>query len=281
MERAAAVEGQEVGDVDQGADRLLPDRPQPPLQPVGRRTVGHPAHDAAEEGGAGVGIVRANLDRARKGPGDRGDRRRDQHSDPGGGKVARDPRDAHAVLPVRCHRDLDHRIVEPGPRGVARPHRRVGGQVDNPVVLVRQLELAHRAHHAAALDPADRRDLERQVTSGDIHARRAEHAFHAGARVRRAADDLDRIAVAGGDGQDAQLVGPRMRRCGQHLGDDEGGEPCGWICHAFDLEADLSQRVDDAVERGVGHKMVAEPRQGEFHAPTPALSVGTSVALKP
>ena len=84
-------------------------------------------------------------------------------------------------------------------------------------MLVAELELAHRAHHAAALDAADRRDLKREVAARHIGAGRAEHADQAGARIGRAADDLDRLAVAGIDGQHLELVRLRMRLRGQHL----------------------------------------------------------------
>ena len=44
----------------------------------------------------------------------------------GGGEVARDAVHAGAVGPVRRQVDLDHRIVEAGPFGVAGADRRVG-----------------------------------------------------------------------------------------------------------------------------------------------------------
>ena len=58
--------------------------------------------------------------------------------------------------------------------------------------------------------------FKRHVAAGDIGAGRAEHAEHAGARVGRAAHDLDRLAFAGVDGQHLQLVGLRMLLRGQH-----------------------------------------------------------------
>ena len=52
--------------------------------------------------------------------------------------------------------DVEHGIVELSVIGEGRADRRIGGQLDDPVMLVAELQLAHRAHHAVALDAADR-----------------------------------------------------------------------------------------------------------------------------
>src|SRR5262245_31575791 len=45
MERAAAVVGNQIGDIDERVDRAKPDRLQPPLQPFGRTAVLDAAHE--------------------------------------------------------------------------------------------------------------------------------------------------------------------------------------------------------------------------------------------
>ena len=52
VQRPAAVEGDEIGDVDKRVDWTQPDCGQPLLQPVGRRTVLDAAHQAQAEGRA-------------------------------------------------------------------------------------------------------------------------------------------------------------------------------------------------------------------------------------
>src|SRR5262249_24996165 len=52
MQRPTAIEGDEVRDIDQGIDRAQPDRGQAPLQPVGRRPVLYPAHEAQRKAAA-------------------------------------------------------------------------------------------------------------------------------------------------------------------------------------------------------------------------------------
>ena len=83
-------------------------------------------------------------------------------------------------------------------------------------MVVAQLQFARRAHHAAALDAADRRDLQGHVATGDIIPRRAKHAEHAWACIGRTADDLDLLTGARVDGEDLQLVGLWVLFRGEH-----------------------------------------------------------------
>ncbi len=61
-----------------------------------------------------------------------------------------------------------------------------------------------------AFHAADGADAERDIDAGDVDARPREGADEAGPRVRRTADHLHRLAVAGIDRQHLQLVGLRM-----------------------------------------------------------------------
>ena len=51
-------------------------------------------------------------------------------------EIAGDAAHAHAILPVGRDRDVDHRIVEPGIVGIGGADRRIGGQLDDAVMLV-------------------------------------------------------------------------------------------------------------------------------------------------
>ena len=57
VQRAAEVDGEEVGDVDQRVDRPQADRDQPVLQPLRARPVAQVADGAAEDPGARLGPV--------------------------------------------------------------------------------------------------------------------------------------------------------------------------------------------------------------------------------
>ena len=97
VERAGAVEGDEVGDVDQRRDRAQADGTQAVLEPLRRGTVFHAPDDAAVEDRAGlVRHVGCEVDADRTGErsGDRFDRRGDQFSEAPRGKVARHAGDA-------------------------------------------------------------------------------------------------------------------------------------------------------------------------------------------
>ena len=140
---------------------------------------------------------------------------------------------------------LDHRVVETGILRVARADRRIVGQIDDAFVIVGDLQLEFRDQHAAALDVADGADAERHVLAGNEGAERREHALHAGARIRRAAHHLDRIAVAGVDHADAQPVGIGMLFRFDHAGDDERRERLRLVLDALDFKPDHGQLVGD------------------------------------
>ncbi len=147
-------------------------------------------------------------------------------------------------------------------------------------MVLAELELAGRAHHAAAFDAADRSDRQGHVTAGDIGARRPEHADHSGAGVGRAAHDLN-CALAGIDGQHLQLVGLRVFLGGEHARDLEWRQRLSRIGQLLDLKPDIGQLLGELLGRSVGVEMILEPGKGEFHAPTPPDNVGTSSARKP
>ena len=114
------------------------------------------------------------------------------------------------------------------------------------------------------LDAADHAFGERDLLARDECADRREHAFHAGARVGRAADDLHRLA-AGVDHADAQAVGVRMLLRLDHPRDDEALIFGARVLDALDLETDARQRLDDLGQRGRRVEVILEPGEGEFH----------------
>ena len=194
---------------------------------------------------------------------------------PLGREIAGDAVNAHAIGPVGRHRHLDHRIGAVI-IGKTRPHRRVGGQFDDTIVVIAQFELAGRAHHAVALDPADRALPQHHAVGRNHRAGQAKHALHPGPRIGRAADDLQRLAVTGINREHLQLVGIGVARRGEHVRDAETGELVSRIFHALDLEADGIQRIADLRDVGGGLEVILEPGQRELHAlaPTPAERVG-------
>ena len=158
VQRAAAVEGQVVGDVDERIDRLLADALELALQPFGRGAILDALHHAQREQGRErlrVAEVEADPDRARIGAAHRIELRFHKRADLGRRKIARDAVDAEAVGAVRRDRDLDHRVVEPDHRRERLSDRSVRRQLQNAVGLLGKAEFAARAQHAGRGHAAD------------------------------------------------------------------------------------------------------------------------------
>ena len=155
VKRAAAVVRDVVGDIDQRVDRPEPDRLQATLQPLGARSVPDAANDAAGEDRAGVGapLVEIELDRNRIGeaPRHRLDRIGLQPAETGRGEVTGDAADAEAVGPVRRDGDIEHDVVETERLRRWAPDLGALGKLDDAGMLVGQLQLALRQHHAARI----------------------------------------------------------------------------------------------------------------------------------
>ena len=154
------------------------------------------------------------------------------------------PRTREAVAAVRRDADIDHRIVEAGPLRVRHADRRILRQVEDAGVVVAETHLALGQQHARAAHAADLADLQRDAGAGDERAGRGEHALHAGARIRRAADHAHRVA-AGIDRAHAQPVGVRVLHRLDHARDAERGEGGAAVLDALQFQADAGQRVGD------------------------------------
>ena len=217
--------------------------------------------------GAFVGIVEAELDADRALIGARHTHRLERLQPPDAlrGEVAGDAVDAERIGAVGRHADVEDRIVEPGPGGIKRADRGVGGQVDDALVLVGKAELALREEHAVRRLAAKHARLQLDAGAGDIRAGGGEDALHAGAGVGRAADHLHRRARAGRHQADAQPIGIRVLAGFDDVGDDERFQLLRRVGERLQLQAEMRQRVGDLLSRGARVEMVLQPGQGEFH----------------
>ena len=284
VQRPVEPDGQEIGDVDQGRDRPQPDGHQAVLEPGRAVRVGDAADGAADEVRAGVAgrlvEVQMHGDRAGEGAGYRFDGERTQDAGAGRRQVAGDAAHAQAVAPVGGHGDVDDRIVEAHDGGGGGADGRLGGQFDDAVVVLAEAHLALGQQHAVADDAADFGLFERASQSGQVGAGGGEDGLHAGLRVGGAAHHLD-FAGAGLDAAHLEAVGVRMG-CGlDDAGDGEITQAPGAVIHALDLEADHVQGLGDGRDGRVGLEVLLEPTEGELHASSPVVMVGTSRARKP
>ena len=167
-----------------------------------------------------------------------------QRADAGGGKIARDAAHREAVAAVRRDADIDHRIVEAGPSRVRHADRCILRQIEDAGVVVAKTHLALGQQHAGAAHAADLADLQRDAGAGNERAGRGEHALHAGARIRRAADHAHRVA-AGIDRAHAQPVGVRVLHRLDHARDAERSQRGAAVLDVLQFQADAGQRVGD------------------------------------
>ena len=272
VQRTRTIQRDQVRDVDEGGDRAQADGLEPLLQPGWRGHVLHATHEASGEYGTGVlrrvfkaqsdldRVVEARVDPDRLFGLEAAEARCRQ--------VTRDATHAGAVRAVGCQLDLDDRIEEAEHFREGLAHGGVGRQVDDAVMFLAQPHLAFRAEHAIGFDAADRRLLQFESCRRNDRSRAREHALHAGARVRCAADDLE-LFSPGVDDADAQLVGVRVLLGGHDVGHGEGGEVLCLVFNAFDLETDMGERVGDPVDGSVGVEVILEPGEGELHWRSP------------
>ena len=181
MQRAAAVEGDVIRDVDERADRPQANRPQPLLHPFRRGAVGHAADKTQGEGRAEMLVlgreIEAHARRAIERAFIRFGLRCLELSKSRRGEIARDSRDPRGVGTVRRHRDVDDRVVELCEARVRNADWRVVGQFDDALMIVAELELGGRAQHAVRFDAADHALGEGELLAGNVSADGREHAL--------------------------------------------------------------------------------------------------------
>ncbi len=171
-------------------------------------------------------------------------------------------------------------IVEAQQARIARPDRRILGQFDDAGMVVAEGQFGCRHQHAARGDAADRAFVQHRAGLRDAHAGRAEHALHAGPRVRRAAHDLH-LTGPGIDDADAQPVGIRVRLGRDDARDDKAGQRGAAVLDALDIVAEHDEPVGDLRRRRVGVEMRLEPGQRGFHASAPRTGDGMSSGRNP
>ena len=281
---AIAVDGQEVGEVDQGGDRAQADRGEPVLEPARALAVAHAPDVAAKKEWARAWPVAReveyHVDGARECAGNGFDLGGLELTEARRREVAGDAVDAEAIGSVGRNRDVEQRIVQAHELGEGRAHRGFRVELDDPLMLVAQAHLPLGAEHPAALDAPDFRLLEHDAGAGDGGAGRSEDALHARPGIGRAANHLD-LFRARIDHAEPELVGVRMLPRLHHVGDGKGREIVAGPAHRLHLEPDGGELRRDVVERRIGLQMRLQPGEGEFHALSPAARLGTSKGAKP
>ena len=271
VQRAGAVIGHVVGDIDQSRNWTQADGDQALLHPFGRRSVRDaPDHSPREQRARAAshligqrnanGAVERALDLRHPGGLER--------ADAACGKVTRHAPHTQCVGTVRSNRDLDGRIVHAGEVDVALANLGCFGQFDDAVMLVRQFQLPLGRHHAVAFDTPDLANLNGGVEAGNIVAGLGHHDLDPRAGIGCPADDL-LLTLVSLDRAHAQAVGVGMLLRRLDIADAEGAEAIGRIVHALNLQPQIGQRIKDFIEGRLGIEVILQPVQGEFHMRLP------------
>src|SRR5690606_12636751 len=160
--------------------------------------------------------------------------------------------DAGGVAAIGGDRDIEDHAVYAGIIGIFEADRRIGGQLDNAVMVVAEFQFGIGTEHAIGNLAADITLADGHVLARNIGAGEGEDGFEAGAGVGGAANHVDQFAGAGIDLADAQLVGIGMLFGGDDMGGDESAERLALIFHAFEFGPDQGQRIADLISRRVG-----------------------------
>ena len=183
-----------------------------------------------------------------------------QRADARRGEIARNAAHGKAIAAVRCHADIDHRVVEPGPVRVGHADRRIVRKIDYTGMVLAQSHFACGEQHPRAAHAADFSDFQRGAGAWDEAAGCGEHALHAGPRIRCAADHEHRV-IAGVHLAHAQPVGVGVLHRLDDARDAECRQRRAAILHVFEFQADAGQRGGDQVKRGVGIEVGLQPRE--------------------
>ncbi len=241
VQRPAELEHHVVGHVDERGDGALPCALQAAAHPARRRRRRiDVADDAPGEAAATFG--RRELDRMLRLA--LGRNRLDlglfqflfgQRS-----HLARNAEDREAVGAVRRELESEHVLVEIEQLAHVGAWLRVLRQLQQPRAILREAELACRAQHAVArhASQAGFRDLDVRKLRADP----GERHLHAGAHIRRPADDLQSLPICLHTAN-RELVRIRMPLDGQHFGDHHAAESGPDRLIGLDLDAGHGQAI--------------------------------------
>ena len=283
VQRRADFHEHVVRDVDDEAERADAAELQALRHQGGRRPVLHARHNARRVARTLHGIFDDDLDlvvHVRRGLGEV-DRRQRQRTVQDRSELAGEADDRQRVRPVPRHLDVEDNLRLLQLRDVpdGRAVRDLGRILDDAVVPLAEAQLLLAAAHAEALDAAQLALLdllrvavlveERGNRRADLRERRLDALPH----VRRAADDLE-VLPAVRHRADVQVVGVRMRRTGDDLGDDDqvGERTPADRLDRLDLQPGTGQLLGKFLRVDViDLDVLIQPRQGQSHLSSPLL----------
>ena len=276
VQGAAQAIGEKIGHIHQRIDWALANRHQPILQPFRRRSILHTTNGAAQHIVTSARISDCPNQRRRIGGLDRGFRQRLQAPKPGCGQIPRHAVDGKRIAAIGRHADFNNRVIQPGPAHIGLTQGSLRGQINNTGMIIAQAHFAGRQHHGFRFHAANFASLQCNAGAGNKGAGQSRHTLHARARIRRAADHGQQLAIARINLQRAQPICIGVLFGFNHMGNAEIRERSGAIFHTFNLKPDGVQRGENLIKCGLRIKMRLQPGKGEFHRLTllPPKKVG-------
>ena len=132
-------------------------------------------------------------------------------------------------------------------------------------MIIAQAHFAGRQHHGFRFHAANFAGLQRNARAGNEGARQSRHTLHARARIGRAADHGQQLAIARINLQRAQPIRIGVLFGFHHMSNAEIRQRRAAIFHTFNLKPDGVQRGQNLIKRGLRIKMRLQPGKGEFH----------------
>ncbi len=264
MRRPAQLEHHVVRNIHQRRHAALAATRKPVHHPGrGGRLCIDVAHDAAGEAAAQVRradpdrqLVRAGHSNRRKGRGHQG--RTGQRGHFTGNAVH-----AQAMREIGRELESEQGVIELQVLTDVLAHGRVWRQLEQPAMVVGQLEFAGRAQHALALHAAQLADLDQErftvVARRQFGTDQRTRHLDTDTGIGRAADDVEQGALPHIDQADTQAVGIGMLHRFPDFADDDLAERRRNRLEVFHLQASHGQ--------GLGQLFGAQGRIAEFAQP--------------
>ncbi len=266
VQRLPVLQQHVIRDIHHGVDGADAAAPQPLLHPQRRARPGvDAAYHPADEPGTALGREHPNGMGVVRGRGHRRHGRVCQRRAGEGRDLTRHAEDAEAVATVRRQVDIDDGVRQAEQFAERHARRRVCRQFHDAVGFLTQAQFGDGAKHSRRLDAPQLRPLQLRAVRQHGAGQRQGRA-HAGAHVRRPADDL-RLLAAGGYAADAEPVGVRMRAHGQHLADHDALQPGTEALCAVHFQPGQRQALDQCVCGQIGIHPAAQPCLADLHRP--------------
>ena len=177
---------------------------------------------------------------------------------------------AEAIGTIGREAELDAGIGQAQIGGQRLPHRCIGRQFQQAGRVGIDRQLFGRAKHAVRFDATQFRCLYRHAV-GQFRAHHRQRNLDAGAGIRRATHDLQRLAQARVHLANLQAIGLRVPFGGDDLRHDDVLKAFAQGSDVLDLQASHRQRANQGIAIGIDLDQFTQPVLGKIHCSDPGM----------